>query len=532
MFGIKGSYNGHSVTFPTGEYYGGRYVTVNAAFRAYSNYAESIDDHGNFLASNSRYSNLIGDTDYNSVANKLHSDGYATSPTYASTLINIINTYHLYDWDYAAFHKYNTVTENLHADYNATITETGNRNDGVFVNGGYNTNSSNINSVQSGRNLIGTKVHVTSEQTVSNGATYVEFSLNGGSYWIDKAALTIQYAAKTKETSVDYAAVIRQSNRADGIYYGGPYLTSFAATAANDHGKYYNGVSVHIIKQVTSGGSIYYEFEYHGQNYWMNKDAFQIVGYNSISDYKTVDNNVVLNQSVRHDGIYSGGVYFTSGATYYGNQNGQYFDGVAVHVVAEEKSSGATYVQFEYQGQLYWIDKAGTKSVNLQSYSTKSVNYNIVLNQSGRYDGIYYGKPFGCSLDNFKSNNNGQYFNGLTVHVTSEAKTSDGAIYVQFEYLGQKYWIDQAGTINTGNSYDVKSVNYSATIRQSSRHDGVYFAGPFGSTSFSLVSNTNGKYFDGEKINVVAETTYQGATYVECFINGSFYWIDKAAVVK
>ncbi len=530
LFGIKGSYNGHSVTFPTGEYYGGRYVTVNAAFRAYSNYAESIDDHGNFLANNSRYSNLIGDTNYNSVANKLHSDGYATSPTYASTLINIINTYHLYDWDYAAFHKYNTVKEQLYANYDAVITENGNRNDGVFVNGGYNTNSSNINSVQFGKNLVGTRVHVTSEQSVSNGATYVEFSMNGGSYWIDKAALTIQYATQTKTKSVDYAAIISQGNRSDGIYYGGAYLTNYNSTASNDHGKYYNGVNVHVVGETTSGGAVYYEFEYNGQNYWMNKDGFKIIEYNTVSDYKTVDKNVVLNQSIRHDGIYYGGVYFTNGSTYYGNQHGQYYDGVAVHVTAEEKSNGATYVQFEYKGQLYWIDKAGTKEINVQSYTETKADYNILLNQSGRYDGIYYGTPFGCSLDNFKNNTHGQYFNGLTVHVVSEAKTSDGVAYVQFEYLGQKYWIDKAGTINMGKSYTVNGTNYGATINQTNRYDGIYFAGPFGSSSFSLVANNNGKYFNNAKINIVAETKYNGTTHVEFFLNGSFYWMDKAAV--
>ena len=75
LFGIKGSYNGNSVVMRTREVYGGRSVYVNANFRAYANNSESVTDHGRFLNVNSRYSNLLGDTNYVSVANKLQQDG-------------------------------------------------------------------------------------------------------------------------------------------------------------------------------------------------------------------------------------------------------------------------------------------------------------------------------------------------------------------------------------------------------------------------------------------------------------------------
>lgn len=104
LFGIKGSYNGQSITYPTKEWGGGGYYTINAAFRRYNSNSESVQDHGSFLVSNSRYANLIGNRNYVSVANNLQSDGYATSPTYASTLINIVNSYGLTSWDAAAFY--------------------------------------------------------------------------------------------------------------------------------------------------------------------------------------------------------------------------------------------------------------------------------------------------------------------------------------------------------------------------------------------------------------------------------------------
>ena len=103
LFGIKGSYNGHSVTMPTREVYGGRSVYINDNFRAYANNSESVEDHGNFLYSNQRYHNLLGDTNYVSVANKLHLDGYATDPSYANSLIRLVQIYNLNQLDSVAF---------------------------------------------------------------------------------------------------------------------------------------------------------------------------------------------------------------------------------------------------------------------------------------------------------------------------------------------------------------------------------------------------------------------------------------------
>ena len=46
-----------------------------------------------------RYANLRGETDYVKACNNVKADGYATSPTYATTLISTINKYKMYEWD-------------------------------------------------------------------------------------------------------------------------------------------------------------------------------------------------------------------------------------------------------------------------------------------------------------------------------------------------------------------------------------------------------------------------------------------------
>lgn len=100
LFGIKGKYNGEFITMKTQEWSAAKgYYTVNAQFRKYPSWKESIQDHNDFLLKNSRYRNLIGVKDYRTVCILIHQDGYATSPTYANTLITTIERFNLQSWD-------------------------------------------------------------------------------------------------------------------------------------------------------------------------------------------------------------------------------------------------------------------------------------------------------------------------------------------------------------------------------------------------------------------------------------------------
>lgn len=99
LFGIKGSYKGQSILFPTLEYINGQWITVDAQFRKYPSWHESVEDHGVFFHENPRYHNLIGVEDYVRVANLLSQDGYATDPDYANKIISTIRANDLDNWD-------------------------------------------------------------------------------------------------------------------------------------------------------------------------------------------------------------------------------------------------------------------------------------------------------------------------------------------------------------------------------------------------------------------------------------------------
>lgn len=190
LFGIKGSYNGNSIRLQTREVYNGQSVYIYDNFRAYANNDQSVEDHGAFLNQNSRYHNLLGDTSYVSVANKLRADGYATDPNYASALINLVQTYGLDRLDSIAL---------------SGATAVNNKGNGAANNDAYNTSDT------------------------GNGTST---STGGTSYYTVKAGDTLSGIANNYQTTVNTLA--RLNNLANpNLIYVGQVLTIKQATSAS-----------------------------------------------------------------------------------------------------------------------------------------------------------------------------------------------------------------------------------------------------------------------------------------------------------
>lgn len=103
LFGIKGKGPAGSCTMPTTEYVNGKPIKVDAAFRAYNNWGESIADHtklilGGVSWDRNKYKKVIG-VDGKTAAREIQKAGYATDPKYADKLIAIMNEYNLYQYD-------------------------------------------------------------------------------------------------------------------------------------------------------------------------------------------------------------------------------------------------------------------------------------------------------------------------------------------------------------------------------------------------------------------------------------------------
>ncbi|MGF2141634.1 LysM peptidoglycan-binding domain-containing protein [Vagococcus fluvialis] len=106
LFGIKGAYNGQSVTMQTWEHFNGQDVIINAKFRKYPSYRESFEDNarvlkttsfspGNYFYSGAWKSNTNTYQD----ATRWLTGRYATDPNYNVKLNNLIVTHNLTQYD-------------------------------------------------------------------------------------------------------------------------------------------------------------------------------------------------------------------------------------------------------------------------------------------------------------------------------------------------------------------------------------------------------------------------------------------------
>lgn len=83
-------WKGKSYSTKTKEFYG-QYVTIRDNFRAYDNIEDAIADYMDLLCSLSRYAGAVNNPNAKSTITAIKNGGYATSPTYINTIMNIYN---------------------------------------------------------------------------------------------------------------------------------------------------------------------------------------------------------------------------------------------------------------------------------------------------------------------------------------------------------------------------------------------------------------------------------------------------------
>ncbi|MWV45779.1 mannosyl-glycoprotein endo-beta-N-acetylglucosamidase [Paenibacillus sp. HJL G12] len=102
LFGIKGEGPAGSIRMLTSEYIKGTLVQIEAYFRMYHSWGESIQDHSrlivNGVAGDRRYAGALN-ADGKTAARLVAKAGYATDPQYADKLIQIMDQNNLYQYD-------------------------------------------------------------------------------------------------------------------------------------------------------------------------------------------------------------------------------------------------------------------------------------------------------------------------------------------------------------------------------------------------------------------------------------------------
>lgn len=106
LFGIKGSYNGQSVAMQTREYYSHTgWITITDHFKKYPSYVESLQDYARLLRNGTSWNpqfysgTWVERTNSYRDATAWLQGRYATDPTYANKLNNLIQLYDLTRFD-------------------------------------------------------------------------------------------------------------------------------------------------------------------------------------------------------------------------------------------------------------------------------------------------------------------------------------------------------------------------------------------------------------------------------------------------
>ena len=101
IFGIKAglSWRGKVYSAKTKEVYNSKPITITDTFRAYNNLEESIEDFFNLICNNKRYQGAVHSNNFVECIHGIASGGYATDPSYANKIIQIINSFGLTKYD-------------------------------------------------------------------------------------------------------------------------------------------------------------------------------------------------------------------------------------------------------------------------------------------------------------------------------------------------------------------------------------------------------------------------------------------------
>ena len=104
LFGIKAYGDQKKVSLETKEFVNEEWITIQGDFKVYDSWEQSMDDHTQLVVQGvdwnpALYEKVITATNYQEAAQALQDAGYATDPGYAQKIIQVIETYHLNQYD-------------------------------------------------------------------------------------------------------------------------------------------------------------------------------------------------------------------------------------------------------------------------------------------------------------------------------------------------------------------------------------------------------------------------------------------------
>lgn len=490
LFGIKGSYNGQSISFPTQEWRPGGYYTVYAAFRKYPNWSASVEDHGRFLDENSRYRNLIGERDYQRVARLLQSDGYATAPDYASSLINMVNSYGLQSWDREVTNVAPGKEPSNPGTNNNNSNNTVNNNGGRYVfkaKADIHTEAS-MNSAVVGTYDAGESVNYTGKVD-AGGYTWLKYqSYSGRTHYIAISGNGNQNNNnQNNNNNGGQNNVIAESGNYK--FTAKTNIRSAASKSAQVVGTYNAGESVRYNGKVNADGLTWLKYvAYSGATHYvaMNGDTVQ-----------TPSQPVTVPASGSYRFNYDTAIKTAPQTN--AQTVGTYRAGETVYYNGKVSVDGQTWLRYQsYSGAQHYVAITGNNS------NSNSGSQPVVTPQSGSYR--FNGTTAIKSAPDNNAQTVGTYYAGNTVYYNGKV-TANGQTWLRYQsYSGAQHYVAISGNANN-NQAPAQTIAQSGTYR--------FTMTTAIKSAPNAGANTVGSYGSGETVYYNGKVIANGQTWLK-----------------
>lgn len=374
LFGIKGSYNGQSVTMETAEYdEDGNLYYTDANFRSYSSVDQSLTDNAELIRNGTSFDSSyyagswVENADSYQAAAENLTGKYATDPEYGTKLINIIEAYDLTRLDEVSFNAtapaeanngYDDIQYQYGVDYYAYIDQSS-RNDGLYKDIYYTTEASSVGN-QDALFSNGSFVYI-DQEAVTQKATWAHINIDGQWYWIDKAGLNFENPLDEiiGQESVNYKATISEGQDWDGLFINGPHNTEGAQWS--NQSNTIAGEQVTVKKEATTSNGVKWALvNYDGNQYWLDTKLLSDVEseYDRVISASNVSYDAQIVQSGDNDGLYYL-PYMTDEKSVVPLGSTADFDGRSIHVNQEVVTEKGTWVRVTDIGseQSFWMAK-------------------------------------------------------------------------------------------------------------------------------------------------------------------------------
>ncbi|MBC2271697.1 GW domain-containing glycosaminoglycan-binding protein [Listeria welshimeri] len=274
LFGIKGSYEGNSVSMGTQEFSNGKAFHTQANFRKYPDKKASLVDHAqlfvNGVSGNANlYSAVIGETDYKKAAYAIQDAGYATDPVYAEKLISTIKNYNLDKYDQV----YDTV---ISTDKQLAYAEITNPGTEALWTKPYNTEG--VKKYGNAKDYQNKTLRITNKSVTQKGTWYQLQDQGNTIGWINSKAVNIFYTPKN-ETNVKLDKYVTESEQK--IYAYPVEDNSKVVAALND----YKGKELDIDRRADVKNEYWYR---------VTNDEGKIIGWSKAGGFAENNPNKAL----------------------------------------------------------------------------------------------------------------------------------------------------------------------------------------------------------------------------------------------